>query len=572
MKKKSLFLLTALCAFLTSQISAQAPALSLTANPASLTFIWQAGAKLPAAQVAAIRYGSGTPAWAVATPPADAWLVATPSDSALPGNVSVTVNPSTLSPGVYASSVTVTATGVANPLVIPVTLSVSQSGTAPSVAPTSLPLTSPGTLSGTFTVSSGPFPTTFTAVSSVPWLSVNETAGALLPAQSQQLTITANPALLSPSGTAYTGKVTVNTTMNGVLTSQIVAVNFTVNPLLPTVSSVWPANIPVGSANTVVTIRGANFYSGTTVTATGQAGNLTTTLISSSVLEATLPAAVLAATGVVNLTVSNPAPGGTAAPAPVTVGNASAISAITNAASYQVGSVSPGEIISIFGQNIGPPAAATLSISGAYVQTSLGGVGVTINGIPAPMVYVSAEQVSIQVPYSVPAGNQTLVLTYGTAAPATATVNIASAAPGLFTLNSSGAGTALVLNYNAVTNSYSINSSQNPASIGSTVVFFLTGEGDYAGATYSPETGFLVPLTPPVATGVYPQLPALPTVSIGGAVATSVAYAGPIPGSLLGLQQVNAVVPVGAGRGNAVPLVVTIGAASTQAGVTMAVQ
>jgi trimeric autotransporter adhesin len=573
MKRQSLLItVLAVLAGVNGPTRAQAPAASLTSTPASLTFIWQVGAKLPAAQVAAVRYGSATPAWTPSTPPADPWLIATPSDSALPGNVTVQVNPSTLSPGTYNSSVTVTAVGVVAPLVIPVTLAVSESGTAPSVAPVSVPLTSPGTLTGTFTISAGPLPTTFAAVASVPWLSVNETAGALLPAQSQQLTITANPALLNPSATAYTGKVTVTTTMNGIATSQIVAVSMTVNPLLPTVTSIWPANIPVGSPNTVITIRGSNFYSGTTMTATGQAANLTTTLISSSVMEATLPSTLLATAGVIDVTVTNAAPGGAAAPVAVTVGNVSAISAITNSASYAQGSVSPGEIIAIFGQNIGPSAAATLSISNGYVQTSLGGVGVTIDGIAAPILYVSSQQVSVQVPYTVAAGNQTLILTYGTATPASATVNVAATAPGLFTLNASGAGSALVLNYNAASNSYSVNSSQNPALIGSTVVFFVTGEGDYAGATYTPETGFIVPLTPPVATGVYPELATLPTVSIGGTVATSVTYAGPIPGSMLGLLQINAVVPVGAGAGNAEPLIVTIGTTSTQAGVTMAVK
>jgi uncharacterized protein (TIGR03437 family) len=41
---------------------------------------------------------------------------------------------------------------------------------------------------------------------------------------------------------------------------------------------------------------------------------------------------------------------------------------------------------------------------------------------------------------------------------------------------------------------------------------------------------------------------------------------------MLGLLQVNAVVPVGATKGNAVPLIATIGTTSTQAGVTIAVQ
>jgi len=65
-----------------------------------------------------------------------------------------------------------------------------------------------------------------------------------------------------------------------------------------------------------------------------------------------------------------------------------------------------------------------------------------------------------------------------------------------------------------------------------------------------------------------------PVVTIGGQAAdpTNVNfYAGPIPGSILGLLQINAVVPVGASTGVAVPVVVTIGGNSTQAGVTLAV-
>lgn len=568
---KSLIFAAAVLAALPAGMPAQAVS-SPASTPSSLTFVWQIGAKLPAAQNVSVRNGSSTAAYTIATPGADLWLIATTTTSALPGTISVEVNPSTLSPGSYSSSVTVTITGVVNPLIIPVTLIVSQSGTAPAVAPTSVPLTSPGTLSGTFTISAGPLPTTFTAASSVSWLTVNQNAGALLPAQSQTLTVTANPALLNPSATAYAGKITVVMACNGVTTNAFVTVDLTVNPVAPTVTSIWPSNIPTGSASTVITIRGTNFYTGTTVAASGQATNLATTLVSSSVLLATVPTALLASSGVVTLTVSNPAPGGSAAPNAITVGNVSNITAITNGASFQQGSVSNGEIISLFGQNIGPAAAAELAISNGYVQTALGNVSVTIDNVPAPIVYVSASQVSVQVPYEAQSGSQTLILTYGTATPAQATVDIVAAAPGVFTLNSTGAGPALVLNFNSTTGAYSINSAQNPAAIGDTVVFFVTGEGDYAGSAYSPETGLVVPLTPPVATGVYPQLATLPTVSIGGTVVTNVAYAGPIPGSMLGLLQVNAVVPVGAATGNAVPLLVTIGATSTQANVTMAVK
>ena len=471
-------------------------------------------------------------------------------------------------------AVTVTVAGVANPLVIAVTLTVTGSSTAPVVAPAIIPLSSPSTLTGTFNVTAGSSRNLHSNAGRH-GSPVSTAAGALLPAQSQTITVTATPGTLTPAAAAYAGKITVVTTSNGVPATQTVTVNFTVNPLLPTVTSVWPAQIPVGSPDTVVTILGTNFYSGTSVAASGAAAPLKTTIVAGNVLLATIPAPLLTAAGSINVTVANPAPGGAAAPVVVAVGNVSVISAITNAASYLTGAISPGEIISIFGQNIGPAVPVQMSVAGGFAQTSLGGVTVTIDGQSAPIIYASSSQVSVQVPYAAQLGTQaqgtarTLILTSGTATPAQTNVDIVTTAPGLFTLNASGAGAALVLNYNAATGTYSINSSTNPASIGSTVVFFITGEGDYASGTYAPETGFIVPSAPPL--GGLPQLNPLPSVSIGGTVATSVNYAGPIPGGLLGLLQLNVVVPTGATTGTAVPLVVTLGPTQTQANVTIAI-
>ena len=59
-------------------------------------------------------------------------------------------------------------------------------------------------------------------------------------------------------------------------------------------------------------------------------------------------------------------------------------------------------------------------------------------------------------------------------------------------------------------------------------------------------------------------------VTIGGAAAV-VAYAGPLPGSIIGLLQINVTVPVGATTGSAMPVVVTIGGVATQSNVTIAI-
>ncbi|HXJ44378.1 MAG TPA: hypothetical protein VNH18_34140 [Bryobacteraceae bacterium] len=577
MRITSLLLSVAMAAgFMAADLKAQAPV--VTASAASLSFTWQQGAKLPPTQGVSVRISAGTPAYVVTTPAPDAWLIATPASGSLPSSLTVQVNPSTLAPGAYNSTVTITAAGGAAPVSIPVTLTVTASSSGPAVAPATIALTSPGTLTGTFTVTAGPLPATFTATSGTAWLSVSTTAAALLPAQSQTVTVTATPGSLTPQTAAYAGKITVVTNSNGVLKTQTIAVNLTVNPLAPAASSAWPQQITVGSPDTVITIRGANYYSATTVAATGLATPLKTTIVSSDVLLTTIPAPSLAVAGVITLTVSNPAPGGAAAPLAITVGNVSTISAVTNAASYVSGAVSPGEIVAIFGQNIGPSIPAQLTVAVGFAQTNVGGVTVTIDGQAAPILYASSSQVSVQIPYNARLGTvalgtgRSLVLTNGAATPANTVLDIVADAPGLFTLNASGAGAALILNFDPVTSAYTINSSTNPARAGNTIVCFLTGEGDFASAVYPVETGFMVPLTPPVLTGVYPQLSPLPTVTIGGVAAATVSYAGPIPGGMMGLLQINAVVPAGTATGNAVPLSIAIAGTPTQPGVTIAVK
>lgn len=62
------------------------------------------------------------------------------------------------------------------------------------------------------------------------------------------------------------------------------------------------------------------------------------------------------------------------------------------AAGYVTGRIVPGEVISIYGRNIGP--ATPVAYSGRYVPTSLGGLGVNIGGFPAPLLYVSQWQIN----------------------------------------------------------------------------------------------------------------------------------------------------------------------------------
>ncbi len=106
-----------------------------------------------------------------------------------------------------------------------------------------------------------------------------------------------------------------------------------------------------------------------------------------------------------------------------------------------------------------------------------------------------------------------------------------------------------------------MNTSDNPATSGSVMVFFGTGEGQTSPGGVDGQ----------VAASVYPK-PVLPvTATIGGMPAT-VLYYGAAPGDVAGAFQLNVMVPAGVSPGPTVPVTFTVGSRSSQAGVTIAVK
>ena len=74
-------------------------------------------------------------------------------------------------------------------------------------------------------------------------------------------------------------------------------------------------------------------------------------------------------------------------------GPSTSTAGIANVASYQSGSVSPGEIVVIFGSNMGPSQLAPYALAGEKFSTTLAGTTVTFDGIAAPLIYASATQI-----------------------------------------------------------------------------------------------------------------------------------------------------------------------------------
>jgi uncharacterized protein (TIGR03437 family) len=235
---------------------------------------------------------------------------------------------------------------------------------------------------------------------------------------------------------------------------------------------------------------------------------------------------------------------------------------VTNAASFASGDLSPGMIVTLFGARIGPrePAGPQLTPDGK-VATTLAGVEVTIGAQPAPLLYASAQQVTAVVPYGVVADANGLVpaqLQYRSQRSNTVASLLHPASFAAFTSDGSGSGQAAMLNEDA-----SVNRESNPASRGSVVVFYGTGEG-----LTTPTAGDgTISLMEPLA---QPNLPVM--VTIGGQP-SEILYAGAAPGLVAGVIQLNVRVPGNAPAGRAVPVVIRVGNAdNTVQRITMAVR
>jgi uncharacterized protein (TIGR03437 family) len=575
-----------LCVVAAAALAPIAPAatVTVTATPAAVAFTYQAGSStLPAAQLVSVKSSSGAPAYTTAiNPNTDLWLTVTPLSGNLPANLSVRANPTTLAVGIYSATITVTVSGVASPVVVAITLNVTAPPSTLTLSASTLTFSAPsGSLSQTLTLATNGAPISYTATSGSSWMTVANASGTgvgvALPGEPVALTVTVNPVTLNPQVAGYIGKITVVASGSAVtVKSQNITVNFTVNSSAPTITAIWPTTLPLNGPNQNITLYGTNFYSASQSNQTvakipGVIAPLATTVISSTILNAVVPATSLLAAGTLNIIAENPAPGGDSAAMLITVANTPTILGVFNSATYGVGPLSPGQLVTIWGNNLGPATPATMSIVNGFVTTSLGGVTVTIDGQAAPIIYAGADQLNVQVPYEATIGNNKQVsVTNGANPAAITTVSIALTSPGIFSADGSGGGQAAALNFSAATSTYSLNSANAPAHIGDTVLLYLTGEGDYNPSPLSPPATTNTGLVIPPSLSPLPELSPLPTVTIGG-VAATVSYAGPIVGSILGLVQINAVVPTGAATGQAVAVQVTVGANNSQGNITLSI-
>ncbi len=218
---------------------------------------------------------------------------------------------------------------------------------------------------------------------------------------------------------------------------------------------------------------------------------------------------------------------------------------VVNAASYEPVSVAPGELVSLFGPRIGPATVSGAQIDASgRIAASIGATRVLFDGIPAPLLYVSENQINAVVPFGVRPGTWTTVAIEPAGSAGAVDLPVALSAPAVFTW--AGSDDAAALNMDGVT----INSSMAPAERGSVISIFATGAGE---------------MSPPQADGEISSSPlARPVqdvrVMVPGTPA-EIQYAGAAAGLVAGAIQVNLRIPETAQPGR-LPLVLEIGPAS----------
>ena len=240
--------------------------------------------------------------------------------------------------------------------------------------------------------------------------------------------------------------------------------------------------------------------------------------------------------------------------------SAAGVADAATAANNNKTGISPGEIITLYGTNLGPTPVATLTLdpTGTLVTSSLDGTQVTFNGTPGPMIFTSDGQIAVVVPYEI-AGKSTVsvVVSYLGLTTSPIQFNVVPATPGLFTLNQSGQGDAAIIRYS----DGSVISTSNPASVGDLLEIYGAGYG-----VATPNTSLA---DGTVVTTVLPVPAAATTVLIDGKAvnAANIEYAGGAGGDVNGVLQVNLTVPQLAPGSHQLQL--QVGSAVSPAGVTL---
>jgi hypothetical protein len=219
--------------------------------------------------------------------------------------------------------------------------------------------------------------TNFLSTSTVTYNGVARTATFV---SASQLTIALTTGDQATAGTDPV--VVTNPTPGGGVSS---AMNFTVNNLVPGISSISPTSATAGAAAQTLTISGANFLSTSTVTYNGVAH--AATFVSAAKLTISLSTGDQATAGNRAVVVTDPAPGGGPSNSVnFVVNTASSVVVTLNGSTSGSANVNVGASLPMTALVTGAPAALTLTVNGVTNGNATFG---TVTGASSPYSYLA---------------------------------------------------------------------------------------------------------------------------------------------------------------------------------------
>jgi uncharacterized protein (TIGR03437 family) len=169
---------------------------------------------------------------------------------------------------------------------------------------------------------------------------------------------------------------------------------------------------------------------------------------------------------------------------------------LISATGFATRGFAPGMLVTVRGSFL----ADSIRAAKPPLPDEMAGTSVRINGIRAPLYYVSPSQINLQIPFEVPAGPGTLEVYRGSGKLLPLDLDFVELAPAIFTTDQMGMGTAVALHRDGT-----LVSDESPAKGGETISVICTGLGPVIPALSS---GVAAPDPPP-------STAAVPEVTIG---------------------------------------------------------
>jgi uncharacterized protein (TIGR03437 family) len=222
-------------------------------------------------------------------------------------------------------------------------------------------------------------------------------------------------------------------------------------------------------------------------------------------------------------------------------------SGVVNMANYQA-TLAPDSVAAIYGTNL----AAAETYSSTPLTTVMGGVCVTLNNSPLPLLLTSASQINVQIPPTLAAGKYPLLVRSiaNHTASSSQTVTVSKYAPAVIVDPTTGVASIYHADGSAVTK-------DNPATRDEKLTMYASGLGPTTGGTVT--AGLPSPVNPLAVTGKvsvyfgpkgYSQAPMI------------VDWSGLAPG-LIGVYLVNITVPGVHLKGDQLPVTISVGGVSS---------